>query len=476
MREAVRAAIASVVVLSLLVAAGLAMYASRPLPGAGVKHLRIAYAMMLPGSSTVPHKSMVEEVVSAFRSWYKEHYGANVVVDVDYHDAAAFAKQLGLGRLKYDVWWGGRVQDFEAHRDLLLPFNSTAKEELNRTCWSCPLMDLEGPTPTWYAWCLYAVCLLYDPELLPNAPKSWPELADPRLENQVIAPDPGVDPFTWGVALSIYASEAWRLGNESSGWRSAWNISLTFWGLSDSLASKPFPSALEVAAGRKAAILCSDIVAYHMLLEAGYSHLRLAYLNGTLLFPCPVAVLKGAAHKQVARAFVDFLLSREGQAIVAKHLMPVRPDVAVEEPVRSPFRPDFPAVRAVNRTFLDMAAEFIHDYHLSWVVKLYDGSGKEGRLRTAWLWVRRAAQVAEANENATRLYQLALGNLTLMCSYVAREDVDHIYNQTGGWVEKGDYIDEWLRKAEEAYRNAVENARKAVELSTAAAANARDAP
>ena len=63
-----------------------------------------------------------------------------------------------------------------------------------------------------------------------------------------------------------------------------------------------------------------------------------------------------------------------------------------------------------------------------------------------------------------------------MCSYVAREDVDRIYNQTGGWVEKGDYIDEWLRKAEEAYRNAVENAKKAVELVGAAAPSARDGP
>jgi len=470
-REPVRAAIIAVVLLSLAVAVGLVTYMERPQPKQGLAHLRIAYAMALPGSPTVPHESMVHEVVSAFRAWYKERYGADVVVSISYEDTASVLKRLSGGRPPFDIWWGGTLEAFQAKREFLLPFNSSAKEELlslvpNATCHNCPIMDLNGTTPTWYAWCFYAPCLLYDPEVLPNPPRSWPELTNTRLENKVIAPDPKSDPFSHGVAIAIYASEAWRLGNENLGWASAWNTSTLIWALSASLASEPYLDALQLVAGKAWAMLCPDVVAYHMILEAGYTGLRVAYLNGTLLFPCPVAVLRGSENEEAAKAFVDFLLFKEGQAIVAKHLMPVRPDVPTREPVANPYSPDFPAVGAFNRTFLELAAGFVNDYLVCWLVKVYDGSGKSDTLKTAWWWVKKANATAGANEEAKRYYKMALSNLTLMAKHVKRGDFDKIYRETNGWSKKEDYLSAWANAAREAYANAVENAKKSVEAAS----------
>jgi len=471
MKEPVKVAVATVVVLSIAVAAGVVAYMERPLPRPGIKHLRIAYTIC-PAGSIPLHESLVEEVVEAFKDWFFDRFGAEVRVDVDFEDMLRFPQELGRGPPSADIWWGGFHGDFEERAEYLLPYNSTVKEELlnmscfvNGTYYNCPIMDLEGATPRWYAWAFYAVCFVYNPgELGQEAPRTWADLADPRLENRVIAPDTRHAFFSKYVSLTIMASEMWALGNETLGWEAAWNISLAIWAISDELSITPCQDLLKVVAGIKAGAICSDITAYHLLVEGGYTGLKVAYLNGTLLFPCPIAILKGAKNVEAAKAFVDFLLSADGQAIVAKHLMPIRPDVAVQPPVADPFSPYFPVVGEFNRTFLEVAREFVYDYHKAWFVVKHGPTEVEGTLRNAWGWVRRANETREANENATRYYELAVANLTAARDYVRREDFDRIYNETAGWTNKTDYIREWVDTAQGAYRNATENARMSIEM------------
>ena len=470
MREPVKVAIAAVIALSIAVAAGVVAYMERPLPKPGIRYLRIAYTIC--PMAIALHEGLVEDVIDAFKEWYLTNFGAEVRVSVEFEDMAKFPKELGKGPPKADVWWGAFHVDFKERADYLLPYNSTVKQELlnmscfvNGTYYGCPIMDLEEPTPRWYAWAFYTVCFLYNPEELDQgAPRSWAELADPRLENMVIAPDTRHDVFSKYVGLVIMASEMWALGNETLGWEAAWNISTVIWALSEMLTTTPGHDVLEVVAGLKVGILSSDILGYHFLVECGYTSLRIAYLNGTLLFPCPIAILRGAKNEDVAKAFVDFLLSADGQAVVAKHLLPIRPDVETAPPVVSPFSPDFPIVREVNRTFLEIASEFIYDYHKTWLIVKHGPGELEGTLRNAWWWVRQANATKEANENATLYYRYALGNLSAMGRCVRRRDFDRIYNETDKWTNKTDYINEWVSTAAGAFKNATYNAMRSIEL------------
>ena len=322
MRTPLKVAIASVVLLSLAVAAGVIIYYERPTPQPGARYLNIAYTLCveLPFPSVL-HEELVEQVVRAFEDWYLEHHGRVMHVNVEFMTPEELLRELETGRPRLDLWWGGVLERFEENRDILLPYNSTVKEELlnlvpNGTYLTCPIMDLEEPTPRWYAWCLYSPCLVYDPEALEEVPRTWEELANPRLENRVVVPNTITDPFSKYTGLVIYASEAWRLGNESLGWERAWNISVVLWALSEVLADFPWEIILQVVAGKWAAVVCPDIVAYYMLLEAGYRGLNMTYLNSTLVFPCPIGVLKGAKHVEEAKDFLDFLLSLEGQSIL----------------------------------------------------------------------------------------------------------------------------------------------------------------
>jgi len=64
-----------------------------------------------------------------------------------------------------------------------------------------------------------------------------------------------------------------------------------------------------------------------------------------LVVPSPIAIFKGTPNLKAAQKFVDFLLSKEGQTIVAgEGTLPIRADVAVDKKHGLP-----PADEAVKR-------------------------------------------------------------------------------------------------------------------------------
>jgi len=56
--------------------------------------------------------------------------------------------------------------------------------------------------------------------------------------------------------------------------------------------------------------------------------------SGTVIAPRPMMILKTTQHADDAKAFVDYVLSPEGQAMVADAwLMPARSDVPAKRPL-----------------------------------------------------------------------------------------------------------------------------------------------
>jgi iron(III) transport system substrate-binding protein len=56
--------------------------------------------------------------------------------------------------------------------------------------------------------------------------------------------------------------------------------------------------------------------------------------SGTVIAPRPMMILKSTQHADDAKAFVDYVLSPEGQAMVADAwLMPAREDVQAKRPL-----------------------------------------------------------------------------------------------------------------------------------------------
>ncbi len=477
MRSPMKVALLAAVVLALLVATGLWTYAHRPQAPA-VRNVKVVFVLS-PEEGVILHDELARELASGFEEWYYGNFGSRVRVELAFEGFGQLEREFARGTLDFDVLLAGTLDLIEGYEDLFVPYNSTEKEELlglvpNGTYYNCPIMEPDVPTPRWYAWCLYAPCLLYDPSAIgpSSLPSNWDELAEfcLRLENKVVVPDTTGDPYSKGVAVSIYAYEAWALGNESLGWARAWNNSVFIWASSGNMTDEPWVSALEVVAGRYAVVLCPDIIAYHMVIEAGYSWLAIRHLNGTFLSPCPMAIRARPGRTDLAKAFLDFVLSEEGQSIVARYVMPIRPDVEARDPVVSPFSPGFPVIKEFNETFLDMASGIIRDYHACWLVKPYRA------LRRAFWWVKKANETRLANENATKYYRWALGNFTYMADYLNRTHVDQVYNQTGNWTDKAVFLRKWEDDAKKAYNRAVECAMASVESAKTAGTGAGELP
>ena len=89
-----------------------------------------------------------------------------------------------------------------------------------------------------------------------------------------------------------------------------------------------------VMQGAKAAVFGAvDYVSYGNISQ-GESLKVIFPASGTVIAPRPMMILKSTQHAEDAKAFVDYVLSPEGQAMVADAwLMPARGDVQAKRPL-----------------------------------------------------------------------------------------------------------------------------------------------
>jgi iron(III) transport system substrate-binding protein len=89
-----------------------------------------------------------------------------------------------------------------------------------------------------------------------------------------------------------------------------------------------------VMQGAKAAVFGAvDYVSYGNI-HQGESLKVIFPASGTVIAPRPMMILKTSQHADDAKAFVDYVLSPEGQALVADAwLMPARSDVPAKRPL-----------------------------------------------------------------------------------------------------------------------------------------------
>ena len=83
--------------------------------------------------------------------------------------------------------------------------------------------------------------------------------------------------------------------------------------------------------------------------------LAMAYPKETIVLPSPVGIIKGTKNLSAAQKFVDFLLSKEGQQIIANnYTLPVRDDVTLPEGSPLP-KPHDAVVNAIKLDFEKMS-------------------------------------------------------------------------------------------------------------------------
>jgi iron(III) transport system substrate-binding protein len=110
----------------------------------------------------------------------------------------------------------------------------------------------------------------------------------------------------------------------------------------------------DTASGDLVASLAVDFITNDKIAKG--ATLALVYPPEMLVVPSPVAIFKGTANLETAKKFVDFLLSKQGQEIIAEEgTLPVRSDVAVPARFNLP-TPEDALKRAIKVDYPQMIA------------------------------------------------------------------------------------------------------------------------
>ncbi|TXR53712.1 ABC transporter substrate-binding protein [Reinekea thalattae] len=178
-------------------------------------------------------------------------------------------------------------------------------------------------TPTFVAQGAAALAIAYNPNSGLPKPAHWADLAKVEYKGEVTMPDPTKS----GSALTLVQGLVAQ--NSDSAWQ-----------LFDDLAANELlvPGANSAALnpvlqGAKGVVF--GAVDYIVLGAKNKGEaIEVVYPSeGTVLAPRPIMILKSSKQQDSAKAFVDFVLSEEGQKMVAEQfILPARTDIQAKRP------------------------------------------------------------------------------------------------------------------------------------------------
>jgi iron(III) transport system substrate-binding protein len=147
-------------------------------------------------------------------------------------------------------------------------------------------------------------------------PTSWADLAKPELKGQISMPSPL---YSGAAAITLGATTA----RPDLGWKFVEALKAN-----EAVAVRGNGAVLRsVATGEKAYGVLVDFMAFNAK-KQGSPVEFVVPKEGLTMVTEPVAILKTASNKPAARAFVDFLLSDEGQKLALKQgYLPAKPSV-----------------------------------------------------------------------------------------------------------------------------------------------------
>ena len=243
--------------------------------------------------------------------------------------AQAFEKKTGIKVEMFQSTTGkilGRLEAEQANpqADVVVLADWSAASTLASEGWAYAFKPKNANELIWkdkndryFAYSASALGITYNTKLVKNPPKTWSDVAKAAWKGKVVMPDPSQS----GSAVDFVGG---YLQNRKSGWtlfKSLKNNGLVVQGAN--------ADALDqVLTGAKSMVLAGvDYMAYADKKKG--EPVNIVYpSDGTVVNPRPVLILKSTHHLKDAEAFVNFLLSNEGQKIVEKaFLLPGRKDI-----------------------------------------------------------------------------------------------------------------------------------------------------
>jgi ABC-type Fe3+ transport system substrate-binding protein len=259
------------------------------------------------------------EFERAFKARYQRETGRTVEFEwmdvggssetLRYVESEFRNKPTGIG---IDIFFGGGYDPYLALKKthLLEPYilPKPLLEKIPQRLAGVPLYD---PDHTWYGATLAGFGIVYNKVVLglTKLPviTTWEGLASPQAFGWVGSSDPrksGSVHMVYEIILQAY------------GWEKGWRIITALGANVRSFTNSASQVPKDVAIGEVAYGLAIDFYAWAQVKEAGADKIGFVMPdNLTIITPDCIGILKGAPNREVAQAFVRFVMSEEGQKL-----------------------------------------------------------------------------------------------------------------------------------------------------------------
>ena len=220
-----------------------------------------------------------------------------------------------------DVFWGGGVESLEAAKQFFMPYIPTTVKNIDSS-----YIDDEN---LWTGFSVMTMVIVYNEALVPQQkkPERWADLKDAFFSSRIIIPDPEKSGSAYTMLNAIL------LTSEEENWT-----------LLRAIKKQAFPAGIassstsvhqSVACGEFFAGLTSEDAALSFV-NSGDT-LSIVYpKDGTVAVPDGVALVKNARNAEEAKVFIDFVLSKTVQELIARkwYRRSVRTDIQLPEGAR----------------------------------------------------------------------------------------------------------------------------------------------
>jgi len=305
--------------------------------------------------------------LDAFKPWAKAKYGIDVKTNY-----TSKGTQLAVGMIREwgsnpqaDVIWGGETVLY----DLLAADGFLVKHEVSQalldripaTMGQPKPMPLKDPKGFWTGTALEPYGIVYNESLVTKRlrttpPQTWEDLvSNPRFKGQIAQCTPdnsSSNHATYEVILQKY------------GWEKGWEWLSKLAAYTGQFVAKSGDVPAVVAKGEYAlGFAVPSYMAFENYLHGG--DIRFIAPPGAYVTPEPIGVIKNCKNPNTAKAFIEFLLTDEGQKLfIDRGLFPIVPDLKVAGPAGST------AEKAVifyggRRSYFDGVVENTYDNTLS---------------------------------------------------------------------------------------------------------------
>ena len=222
------------------------------------------------------------------------------------------------GQPACDLMFGGGVESLAAYEDCFEPCTPEGVENLRGVG-----LSEEG---LWTPFSSLPLVLIYNTRLVSEGELTgWADLLDPRWKGRIAFADPTVSGSSYTAALTLFSCIE---GDD-------WDILAA---LVDNLDGGALPDSGDVVESVRSGSRYIGVTLEETALKQRSPELGIVYpAEGTSAVPDGCALIKGARHPENARAFLDFVMSRDVQELLVSDLSrrSVRTDVHAPEDLPS---------------------------------------------------------------------------------------------------------------------------------------------